>query len=68
MALKDRQGWAREGILQGSETRGHGCVCVHTGEVLVARYTLQSTFPELGEPGQLHISGQHRDRGAEETP
>lgn len=28
MALKDRQGWAREGIIQGSGTRGHGGVCV----------------------------------------
>ena len=44
------------------------CVCVHTGEALVVRYTLQSTFPELGEPGQLHISGQPRDRGADKTP
>lgn len=31
MALKARQGWAREGIIQGSETRGRGCVgvCAH---------------------------------------
>ena len=34
----------------------------------MVRYTLQSTFPELGEPGQLHISGQPRGRGADKTP